>query len=147
MTHPAELTLPEILSQPQAWAEAIQVVEEQQSKIADINLLSYDLILFIGCGSTYYLSMSAAAVMQTLSGANCRAVPSSEVILSPLTVFPSGKRVALCAISRSGTTTETIQAVEKFTSFNIGDVIVITNGQRHTAREDGQSQPGHTDRL
>ena len=129
MAQPAELTLPEIMSQPQAWAEAIQVVEEQQSRITELNLLSYDLILFIGCGSTYYLSMSAAAVMQTLSGANCRAVPSSEVILSPLTVFPRGKRVALCAISRSGTTTETIRAVEKFSALNIGDVIVITNGQ------------------
>ncbi len=32
MAHPAQLTLPEILSQPEAWAEAIQVVEQQQIK-------------------------------------------------------------------------------------------------------------------
>jgi glutamine---fructose-6-phosphate transaminase (isomerizing) len=128
MAHPAQLTLPEILTQPDAWAEAIQVVEQQQLKITEINLSNYDLLVFIGCGSTYYLSLSAASVMQTLTGINSRAVPSSEILLSPQTIFPVDKRVALCAISRSGTTTETLRAVEKFISYGIGDVIVITNG-------------------
>jgi glucosamine--fructose-6-phosphate aminotransferase (isomerizing) len=129
MMQPAKLTLPEILTQPQAWAESIQVVEQQQSNIAEFDLLNYDLLVFIGCGSTYYLSLSAAGVMQTLSGINSRGVPSSEIILSTRTIFPSGKRVALCAISRSGTTTETILAVENFIAQDIGNVIVITNGR------------------
>ena len=128
MAHPAQLTLPEILSQPEAWAEAIQVVEQQQLKITEFNLANFDLLVFIGCGSTYYLSLSAAGVMQTLTGISSRAVPSSEILLSPQTIFPVGKRVALCAISRSGTTTETLRAVEKFNSYGIGDVIVVTNG-------------------
>lgn len=128
MAHPAHLTLPEILSQIHAWTEAIQIVEQQQSNIADFQLTDYDLIIYIGCGSTFYLSLSAAAIMQTLTGINARAVPSSEILLSPLTIFPTDKRVALCAVSRSGTTTETVQAVEKFISLDLGKVIVITNG-------------------
>jgi len=128
MAHPAHLTLPEILSQIHAWTEAIQIVEQQQSNIADFQLTDYDLIIYIGCGSTFYLSLSAAAIMQTLTGINARAVPSSEILLSPLTIFPADKRVALCAVSRSGTTTETVQAVEKFLSLDLGNVIVITNG-------------------
>jgi len=129
MMQPAKLTLPEIVTQPQAWTESIRVVEKLQSKIAEFDLQNYDLLVFIGCGSTYYLSLSAAGVMQTLSGLNSRAAPSSEALLSPKTIFPTGKRVALCAISRSGTTTETLRAVEKFASQDIGEVIVITNGR------------------
>jgi glucosamine--fructose-6-phosphate aminotransferase (isomerizing) len=129
MMKPAQLTLPEILTQPQSWAESIQVIEQQQSNILEFGLFDYDLLVFIGCGSTYYLSLSAAGVMQTLSGINTRAIPSSELILSPKTIFPKDKRVALCAISRSGTTTETLHAVEKFASQDMGDVIVITNGR------------------
>jgi len=83
MAHPAQLTLSEIHAQPQAWAEAIQVVEQQRPVIAEFNLSNYDLLVFIGCGSTYYLSLSAAGVMQTLTGINSRAVPSSEILLSP----------------------------------------------------------------
>jgi glucosamine--fructose-6-phosphate aminotransferase (isomerizing) len=53
-------------------------------------------------------------------------VPGGELLLNSQTVLTRQKTL-LVAISRSGTTTETVKAVEKFKKENRGDVIVISN--------------------
>lgn len=120
-------TLQEIISQTDAWLEAIQTVEKKHTDIRSIDLSGFDQIIFLGCGSTYYLSLSAAALMQSLTGIPCRGFPSSEIFLSPEVVFPKKGKIALCAISRSGNTTETIRAIKFFRANFDGKVIAITN--------------------
>ena len=65
MTTPGKHTYQEIISQPKAWTKA---VEETRSKIDQINHIwsgnSKMRVLFTGCGSTYYLSLAAAALFQ-----------------------------------------------------------------------------------
>jgi glucosamine 6-phosphate synthetase-like amidotransferase/phosphosugar isomerase protein len=112
----------EIKTQTQAWAQALDVVRASSLPKAG----DYDQVIFTGCGSTYYLSFSAAAIYQELTGRSARAVPGGELLLNSQTVLTNQKTL-LVAISRSGTTTETVKAVEKFKAEKRGDVVVISN--------------------
>jgi len=113
----------EIISQTEAWAQALDVVHA--SRLPEAGL--YDQVLFTGCGSTYYLSLAAAALYQELTGRAARAVPAGELLLNSQNVMRDNISHLLIAVSRSGTTTETIKAVEKFKQEKRGDVIVISN--------------------
>src|SRR5688500_3924804 len=109
-------TYREIKSQPEAWAQALDVTRALSLPDA----ADYEQVIFAGCGSTYYLSMAAAALYQELTGRAARAVPASELLLNAqasvgrIDNSPDGKRdniplhgkILLVAISRSGTTTE-----------------------------------------
>lgn len=115
----------EINSQPEIW----QSVLHDQSKLDLVghfakNEVSDKYILVIGCGSTHYLSMSTAALLRKL-GFRAIAMPSSEAVYFPQSL-PPGESILL-AISRSGTTTETLWAVEKYRKLKKGNrVISIT---------------------
>jgi len=123
MTLPGQYTRAEILSQPEAWREALDATNASAFPRAG----DYDQVIFIGCGSTYYLSLAAAALYQELTGHAARAVPASELLLNPQTVVQNNILQLLVAISRSGTTTETVKAVEKFRQEKRGDVVVVSN--------------------
>jgi len=86
----------------------------------------YNQVIFTGCGSTFYLSLSAAAMYQELTRRSARAVPGGELLLNSQTVL-TDQITLLVAISRSGTTTETVKAVEKFKREKRGNVVVISN--------------------
>lgn len=119
-------TFTEIHSQPVAWQAALDVVQENRKVLEDIKLTQFDQVVFTGCGSTYYLSLSAATTLQQASGSLCKAIPASELLFSPDSVLGNG-RTLLIAISRSGSTSETIQAVQHFRKQQRGTVIGITN--------------------
>jgi glutamine---fructose-6-phosphate transaminase (isomerizing) len=119
-------TYNEITTQPDAWAEALEVVQRNRNPIMDLLKEDFQQIVFTGCGSTYYLSLSAAALFQSMTGLSSRAVPGGELLLNPSTCL-NQENTLLVAISRSGSTTETIKAVEKFKRERRGKVVVITN--------------------
>jgi glutamine---fructose-6-phosphate transaminase (isomerizing) len=116
-------TYREIKSQPEAWAQALDVVNASSLPKAG----DYEMVLFAGCGSTYYLSLAAAALYQELTGRAARAVPAGELLLNPNIVVRDNIPQLLVAISRSGTTTETVKAAEKFKAEKRGAVVVISN--------------------
>jgi glutamine---fructose-6-phosphate transaminase (isomerizing) len=123
-------TKSEIFSQPNAWAQALAVVEQGRLALVPLFEDNYDQILFTGCGSTYYLSIAAAALFQKLTGKLARAVAGGELLLNPKNVLVENgilQKTLLIAISRSGTTTETVRAVQQFKHQQRGPVIVITN--------------------
>ncbi|NWG33754.1 MAG: SIS domain-containing protein [Chloroflexi bacterium] len=125
-------TYNEIQSQTEAWAQALEVVNASSLPRAE----DYDRVLFTGCGSTYYLALAAAALYQQLTGRSARAVPGGELLLNSKTVLAQtgSSRYLLVAVSRSGTTTETVKAVEKFKAEKRGDVAVITNCEEILSR-------------
>lgn len=124
-------TYNEIQSQPQAWADALRVVEQDKASLQRIFSEDYDQVVFTGCGSTYYLSLAAAALFQQMTGRPARAVPGGELLLNSETVVAQNsilrRKTLLVAVSRSGSTTETVRAVEQFRARNLGPVIAITN--------------------
>jgi glutamine---fructose-6-phosphate transaminase (isomerizing) len=125
MTLLGQYTRAEIFSQSEAWSEAIAVTRAVSLPSSE----KYEQVIFTGCGSTYYLSLAAAALYQELTGRTARAVPGGELLLNSQTVVGrnSISPYLLVAISRSGTTTETVKAVEKFKKEKHGDVVVISN--------------------
>lgn len=103
-------TLAEILSQPQTWRACFEALDSGPLEEANKWLPQAADWLFIGCGSSYYIAMAAAATWAHLTGLRARAVPASEVLLFPdLTVPPMCQPVL---ITRSGRTTEILQAAE-----------------------------------
>jgi len=115
-------TYREIKTQTDAWTQALEVTSASSLPTTG----NYDQVLFTGCGSTYYLSVAAAALYQELTGCPARAVPGGELALNPKTVLTDQKTL-LVAVSRSGTTSETLKAVEDFKRGKRGDVVVISN--------------------
>jgi len=116
-------TYREIKSQTEAWAQALDLTKTTQLPKAE----NYDQVIFSGCGSTYYLSLAVAALYQELNGRAARAISGGELLLNSQTVLTIDQRTLLVAISRSGTTTETVKAVEKFKKEKRGDVVVLSN--------------------
>ena len=108
-------TITEITSQASAWADAIQAFVAREPSVKQAwKALTSKKVLFIGCGSTYYLAQTAAALFQELTGVPACAYPSSEIILFPAQVLADFSQTLLVTVSRSGTTTETLIAIEKF---------------------------------
>jgi glucosamine--fructose-6-phosphate aminotransferase (isomerizing) len=114
MKQPGQHTYHEIITQPDAWVEAIAAGEAARARLQELwRRTTADEILFTGCGSTYYLSLAAAALARQ-NGLAARAAPASEIWLSTLANAPHAERTLLVAVSRSGATTETLRAVECF---------------------------------
>ncbi len=127
-------TQAEIWSQPAAWRDALAVHAQAEATLAPLLAARCDQVIFTGCGSTYYLALTAAALFQEQTGRIARAVPAGELLLHPATVLTDG-RTLLVAVSRSGATTETVRAVERFRQEQRGPVIVLTNyGDQPLAR-------------
>lgn len=126
-THsPGSRTRSELLSQPQAWAQALEYLA---TRLDGIRTLwrdgRYEQIVVTGCGSPYYAALSAAAAMRE-AGLNAVAAPASEVWLDPHSAYPVGRRTLLVVLSRSGETTELLRACDAFRTRGDGDVVTIT---------------------
>lgn len=126
MESKGQFTKEEIFSQVSAWAGAIREVNNKKVALSKFDVTRFDQIIFTGCGSTYYLSISAARIFQSMTGVICKAVPAGEMLLNPDTVYQGNKNL-LFAISRSGSTSETVKAVENFKKTESGRVICVTN--------------------
>lgn len=137
MTTRGAHTLAEIQSQPDVWAAVIDVINAQA---ADLRAFwqdnSFDNVIFTGCGSTYYLSWFGAALFQDLVGQPARAYPGSELVFYPEARFGMGENTLVIAVSRSGETTETIEALKRFRKDYSGKVLVITCDSGSTLAQD-----------
>lgn len=112
---PTTHTLQEILTQAPVWRAALHVVARKLAALKALWTESQaDEIIVTGCGSTYNLSMAVAPLLQQQLRVRARAVPASELLYSPEQVLAPGTRPLLLTLSRSGYTTETIQAASQF---------------------------------
>lgn len=115
MTKRGHHTLTEITTQPTAWADALQAFATLETAVQQTwAKLAPKQVVFTGCGSTYYLSQAAASLFQELTGVPSCAYPGSEIALRGAQVLHDPRHTLLVTISRSGTTTETLAAVDHF---------------------------------
>ena len=127
MIEPGKYTEQEIMSQPQAWSEAIKKLQTQQAEIEKfLKKAKFSQVLFTGCGSTFYLSLAAAGLYQQLTGRIARGVPASELWLNPDYYYPPNTETLLVAVSRSGETTETLNACEAFKAEKRGIILTLS---------------------
>jgi len=106
-------TLKEILSQQQIWRSCLEELDSGPLEQLNGKLPEAADWLFVGCGSSYYIALAAAASWTHLTGLRAHAVPASEVMLFPDLAVPPGSQPVL--ITRSGRTTEILQAGEFLT--------------------------------
>jgi glucosamine--fructose-6-phosphate aminotransferase (isomerizing) len=120
-------TWSEIQSQPQVWPEVLEQIEENAAALHALwHDEPFDAVVVTGCGSTYYLALAAATLIQSLTGVAARGVPASESWLNSEGVFAAGQRVLLIAVSRSGATTETLRAIATFRERGNGAVLTLS---------------------
>jgi glucosamine--fructose-6-phosphate aminotransferase (isomerizing) len=113
------------MSQGEVWKATLEAFEEQAGEVEPLLRRPFAQTLFTGCGSTYYLSLAAAAAWQALTRRRARAAPASELWLQPDTVL-TAEETLLVAVSRSGETTETLRAMEVFKARGGKEVLAIT---------------------
>ena len=107
------VTLDEILSQPQCWADCLRTLEQMESILRICAQVPPDgEWLFVGCGSSYYIALSAASTFAAITGMPARAVPASEVMFYPDMVLGKRRTTIPVLISRSGRTTEVVRVAE-----------------------------------
>jgi fructoselysine-6-P-deglycase FrlB-like protein len=95
-------TAHEIASQPTCWARAAELALAIRVELPQPG----DRVAVIGCGTSFYMGRAAAALREAHGGGETDAFPASE--------FPDARRYdRIVAISRSGTTTEVIQLLER----------------------------------
>lgn len=116
----------EIRSQPEIWAATIDRIDPGEL-IAAWTAMRPRKVLVTGCGSTFYLSLTAAALLREVVGIPARATPASEIILGTPSSIPDIEGTVLLAISRSGTTSETVAAAHRFREMGGAGLVVVTN--------------------
>ncbi|WP_432476154.1 SIS domain-containing protein [Nocardioides sp. GXQ0305] len=92
----------ELTTQPEDWMTARDLAHEY----ADVLPQPGERVAFIGCGSSLYVSHSVAATRETAGLGETDAWPAGDAVLDR----PYDRVVA---ISRSGTTTEVVHALER----------------------------------
>jgi glucosamine--fructose-6-phosphate aminotransferase (isomerizing) len=120
-----EDTWQEIFSQPKVWKATLETSAADRAALEGfLDQSGFDHILVVGCGSTHYLAQSAAATISHRAGIPAHALPASELWLFPAAFALD--RTLLLAVSRSGTTTETLWALDRFREVGGGPVLAVT---------------------
>ncbi|HXW54827.1 MAG TPA: SIS domain-containing protein [Candidatus Cybelea sp.] len=126
-------TLEEILSQPPTWKRCLAALDESGELRRLAAPLSRDgECLFVGCGSSFYLGLIAAATWTLLTGEPARAVPASEILLFPGLL---SRRFRAILVSRSGRTSEMIEAGDYLKRLDQTASLAITCGTRTPIEE------------
>lgn len=136
---PGMHTESEILSEPRCWRECLGYLREdkQVAQLLREGSLQNER-MFVGCGSSYYLALAAAAGWTALTGLRARAVPASELLLFPDLLLNGGGAFQPVLISRSGRTSEILEAAEYLKSKGApGLAITCTKGQPIEALSSG----------
>jgi glucosamine--fructose-6-phosphate aminotransferase (isomerizing) len=105
----------EIIHQTETLISTVSLIERQGSELAAVlsDQIACDELIFTGCGSSYYIALSAAAYANRVLKIPSRALVSSEILLSPETVLLKERRRVAVVFSRSGETTEALLAAKK----------------------------------
>jgi glutamine---fructose-6-phosphate transaminase (isomerizing) len=119
-------SLAEILSQPQCWRDLLKLLQNADV-IGEIekSFGKCSELLFVGCGSSYYVALAAAASWTAITGRRARAVPASELLLFPDLIFTGMADFVPVLISRSGHTSEVLRVAELFRRKNIPSIAIF----------------------
>ncbi len=82
----------------------------QAALLQDVPRVAARVIVFTGCGTSYYLAQSLACACNA-QGQTAIAVPGAEWARRPESYLADMSDILVVGLSRSGTTTETVQAV------------------------------------
>ncbi len=124
---PGAHTLAEILSQPAIWTET----ESHLAASGTLQTLADTFSprsawLFVGCGSSYYLSRLIAAIWTKYFHIPATGVPASELLFAPEETLRRIGAAQVVLMSRSGETTEVLRAAELLQSHKTLQTLAVT---------------------
>ncbi|MCD6551578.1 SIS domain-containing protein [Thermotoga sp.] len=126
----------EIFSQPKELSRVLEFVSESKAHVLiHEKLRDADEMLFIGCGSSYYIGITAARYFTGKLGVKTTALPAGEFLLSAdWNLAKSGNKVAFL-ISRSGSTSEVVRACEALSKMHVFTIGITLEEKSQLARE------------
>lgn len=118
----------DIVGQATGWVAAAAAVEARASDVVPLFATATTRhVIVAGCGSPYFLAESAAAIWQReLGHAIVAAHPASDVVERAADLVRWPDATTLVAISRSGSTTELLEAIGAFRRAGGRRVLAIT---------------------
>lgn len=124
---PGANTLAEIFSQPQIWKETDKRLRasKELERLAGI-FSPRSPWLFVGCGSSYYLSRLIAAFWTKYFYMHATGVPASELLFAPEETMRRIGAEQIVLMSRSGETTETMRVAELLQSHKTVQTLAVT---------------------
>ena len=125
----------EICEQPEAFRKIMYETRGRIQTIANDAWADHrpESYYLIGCGSSYYAAMVASFYHECSLSLDSRALPSSELVwFAPRSTAPSP---ILVALSRSGRTSETVEATRKARKIKMPTVAVTSDMQSTMAQE------------
>jgi len=124
----------EISSQPEAWSKLIPLVMEKAETLQRV-FSGVGQVIFIGCGSGLNASLAGAPVFQAKTRIPARAIPAFDVYKFPESLFSKeGKTVAVLS-SRSGKTTEVVNAMRYLHEIGIPTIGITCSAESPLAQE------------
>lgn len=107
------LTEQEILDTPRALERTSRYFNESKGALeAFFSQNTQQKFAFFGCGSSYMLAKSAAALFQSLPDTSAFAVPAGDYLIDPLFWRETLRGSIVVTLSRSGRTSEIVRAVK-----------------------------------
>jgi glucosamine--fructose-6-phosphate aminotransferase (isomerizing) len=82
-------------------------------------LLESDIVYFIGCGSSYYIGISASKYFTEKSGVESKALPAGEVLFATGGNISNRLKRSAVLISRSGETSEVVLTAKKIRDLGV----------------------------
>jgi glucosamine--fructose-6-phosphate aminotransferase (isomerizing) len=129
-----EIMLSEIMSQPKAWTDTLQIVRSHAAHLQEL-AEGVDEVVFTGCGSGLNAAVAIAPCYQHVTGRRARAVPAAEIVFYPDTVFAGWERYLVVSISRSGSTSEVVAAQRAAAGWEYPTVAITCHPDSPLARE------------
>lgn len=115
-------TYKEIMGQPEALLKTWEKLQQWQTSSEHKHVIH----LFTGCGTSFHLAVAAARFHQEVTGYQALAKPVSELILNDKQVFSEHFTYKIYFISRSGTTSEMVYAIQHLKHASIQQKVAIT---------------------
>lgn len=123
--------------------ELSKVYEFMRGKVEEKTLLNVlddvDIVYFIGCGSSFYLGISAARYFTLKTGIETKAIPGGEVVFALRENIPERLRKAAVLISRSGESTEVVIATKRLKEIGIPTIGITLEDNSSLVKETDQS--------
>ncbi len=104
----------EIQDQPRLWKDTLTTLHGRKEELKGwLKFENFGQVLFLGSGDAYGVALSAASILQLVSGLNTVAIPSSEMLYLRRPPYDSRIKTLVVALSGDGDTSDTLWALEK----------------------------------
>lgn len=126
------LTEQEILDTPRALERTCTYFEEKSEEVkAFFAKHPQKKFAFFGCGSSYMLAKSTAALFHSLPGTSACAVPAGDYIVDPVSWREAVRDSIIVTLSRSGRTSEIVRAANHIKNTSGCPIVSISTQEKN----------------